>query len=69
LVGGTYRRLEVRGPGIADAVIVSAIVVFLAGVVAGIGLIVSIGIRREGRDPGSQQKVSTATRNDRPNRV
>ncbi|HEV8277752.1 MAG TPA: hypothetical protein VGQ26_18950 [Streptosporangiaceae bacterium] len=34
----------------ADAVIVSAIAVFLAGVVAGIVVIVSIGIRREERD-------------------
>ncbi len=34
----------------ADAVIFSAIAVFLAGVVAGIVVIVSIGIRREERD-------------------
>ena len=34
----------------ADAVIVSAIAVFLAGVVAGIVVMVSIGIRREERD-------------------
>jgi hypothetical protein len=34
----------------ADAIIVSAIAVFLAGVVAGIVVIVSIGIRREERD-------------------
>jgi hypothetical protein len=34
----------------ADAIILSAIAVFLAGVVAGIVVIVSIGIRREERD-------------------
>jgi hypothetical protein len=34
----------------ADAIIVSAVAVFLAGVVAGIVVIVSIGIRREERD-------------------
>jgi hypothetical protein len=34
----------------ADAIILSAIAVFLAGVVAGIVVMVSIGIRREERD-------------------
>jgi hypothetical protein len=34
----------------ADAIIVTAVAVFLAGVVAGIVVIVSIGIRREERD-------------------
>src|SRR6266487_2465272 len=44
------RWLEVRGPAMADAIILSAVAVFLAGVVAGIVVIVSIGIRREERD-------------------
>jgi len=46
----------------ADAIIVTAVAVFLAGVVAGIIVIVSIGIRREERDFLRTGRVSMTRR-------
>src|SRR5689334_11964976 len=47
---GTNRRLEVRGPDMADTLAAIAIVVFAAGIIVGVIVIVSIGIQREERD-------------------
>ena len=47
---GTNRRLEVRGPAMADTLAAIAIVVFTAGIIVGVIVIVSLGIRREERD-------------------